>query len=311
MRVAIKQIEAFLAVAEYKSFSAAARHIGVAQPALSTTIRDLETELGVRLLDRTTRRVELTQAGEEFRISTSKILEDLGHAVQNTRDLAARRRGRIRIAAPPLLSSTIVPWAIAAFQREYPGITVELLDAPAQDIRAEVLSNNADCGLGTFSAHEEGIERTVLMRDSLALFMPSGHPLAANAYVRWEDMANLPLIAMARSSGIRRLMEVGAESASQVLRPKFEASLVTTALAFVGAGLGVAVLPTYALSRADQIDLVARPLVDPTVSRDLCLIRASGKSLSPAVSSFITALRSHMQGRIPTAGRDSGPHPNL
>lgn len=101
MRIAIKQIESFLAVAEYKSFSAAARHIGVAQPALSTTIRDLETELGVRLLDRTTRRVELTQAGEEFRISTSKILEDLGHAVQNTRDLAARRRGRIRIAAPP------------------------------------------------------------------------------------------------------------------------------------------------------------------------------------------------------------------
>lgn len=310
MRIAIKQIEAFLAVAEHKSFSAAARHMGVAQPALSTTIRDLETELGIRMFDRTTRRVELTQAGEEFRASSAKVLEDLGHAIQNARDLAARRRGRIRIAAPPLLSSAIVPWAIAAFHREYPGITVELLDAPALDIREEVISNNADCGLGTFSAHEEGIERTVLMRDNLALFMPAGHPLAAGAYVRWDDLPALPLIAMSRSSGIRRLMEIGAESASQVLRPKFEASLVTTALAFVGAGLGVSVLPTYALSRADQFDLVARPLVDPTVSRDLCLIRASGKSLSPAVSSFIAVLRSHVQGGIP-AGRDSMTWPDL
>lgn len=300
MRIAIRQIEAFLAISEHKSFSAAARYIGIAQPALSTTIRDLEAELGVRMFDRTTRRVELTPAGEEFRASSSKIMEDLAHAVQNTRDLAARRRGRIRIAAPPLLSASIAPWAIAAFHREYPGIKVELIDAPTTDIREEVISGNADCGLGTFSTAEEGIERVVLMRDNLALFMPTDHPLTKDAYVRWADLPALPLIAMSRSSGIRRLMELGAESASQILRPKFEASLVTTALAFVGAGLGVSVLPTYALSQAEQYNLVARPLVDPTVSRDLCLIRASGRSPSPAVSSFITALRNHVQGLTPS-----------
>ncbi|GAA0605137.1 LysR family transcriptional regulator [Paenochrobactrum glaciei] len=298
MRIALKQIEAFLAVAEHKSFSAAARHMGVAQPALSTMIREMESELGVRMFDRTTRRVELTQAGEEFRASSSKVMEDLGHAIQNTRDLAARKRGRIRIAASPLLSSAIVPFAIAAFHKDYPGINIEVLDAPNQDIREEVVANNADCGLGTFSAHEEGIERTVLMRDNLGLFMPADHPLAGNAFVRWDDLPQWPLIAMSRNSGIRRLMELGAEQASQILHPKFEASMVTTALAFVGAGLGVAVLPTYAMSRADQYNLVSRPLVDPTVSRDLCLIRASGKSLSPAVSSFISVLRNHLQGML-------------
>jgi Transcriptional regulator len=299
IRIAIRQIEAFLAVSEHRNFSAAARHLGIAQSALSTTIRDLEAELGVRMFDRTTRRVELTPAGEEFRASSSKIIEDLAHAVQNTRDLAARRRGRIRIAAPPLLSASIAPLAIAEFHRDYPGIKVELIDAPTSDIREEVISGNADCGLGTFSAAEEGIERIVLMRDNLALFMPTDHPLAREAYIRWSDLPALPLIAMSHRSGIRRLMELGAESASQVLRPKFEATLVTTALAFVGAGLGVSVLPTYAVSQAAQYNLVARPLVDPTVSRDLCLIRAAGRSPSPAVSSFITALRNHISGLTP------------
>lgn len=295
MRIALKQIEAFLAVAEHSSFSAAARYLGIAQPALSTAVRDLEAELGVRLFDRTTRKVELTPAGEDFRASSSKVLEDLGHAVQNARDLAARRRGRIRIAAPPLLSSAIVPRAIAAFHKEFPGITVELLDADTQHIRQEVIAGGVDCGLGTFSAPEEGIGRTVLMRDNLALFFPMDHPLSRQTDVRWDDLRDLPLISMARTSGIRQLMELGTASASLAIQPKFEVSLVTTALAFVSAGLGVSVLPTYALSLADQYGVDARTLVDPTVSRDLCLIHASGRSLSPAVTSFTAILRSQVQ----------------
>ncbi len=303
MRIALKQLEAFLAVAEHGSFSTAARHLNVAQPALSNAVKDLEAELGLRLFDRTTRRVELTGAGVEFRASTSKVLEDLEHAVQNARDLAARRRGRIRIAAPPLLSSAILPQAIAAFHSEYPNISTELTDTGTEQIIQDVIAGNADCGLGTFSPHEKGIERTVLMRDNLALFFPEGHPIARGRTIRWDELKGLALIALNSSSGIRLLMDIGAESAALSIKPAFEVSLVTTALALVKAGLGVSVLPTYALSVASHYGVDALPLVEPLISRDLALIHASGRSVSPAVVSFGAILRSYTQKLAPSFER--------
>ncbi|WP_379067166.1 LysR family transcriptional regulator [Mesorhizobium sp. UC74_2] len=120
MKITIKQIQQFLAVAELGNFSRASKRLGTAQPALSQAIRDLEDELSVRLFDRTTRRVELTDAGREFQNSTTKVMEELEHAVEGVHMLAERRRGRLRIAAPPLLASVVLPQAIAEFQQSYP-----------------------------------------------------------------------------------------------------------------------------------------------------------------------------------------------
>lgn len=298
-KISLKHVEAFLAVAEHGNFSTAARHLNIAQPVLSNAVKYLESELGLRLFDRTTRRVELTSAGIEFRASSSKVLEDLEHAVQNARDLAARRRGRIRIAAPPLLSSAILPHVIAAFHEEYPNIAIELTDTGTEQIVQNVIAGSADCGLGTFPPDEEGVERSVLLRDNLALFFPKGHPIGRSKSVRWAELRGMELIALTSSSGIRLLMDIGAESADVSAKPAFEVSLVTTALALVKAGLGVSVLPAYALSIADHYGVEARPLSDPTISRDLVFIHASGRSASPAVSSFYAVLRSTAQKLSP------------
>jgi len=300
MRIALRHIEAFLAVAEHGNFSTASRNLNVAQPALSQAVKDLEAELGLRLFDRTTRRVELTAAGVEFQGSTSKIMEDLEHAVQNVRDLAARRRGRIRIAAPPLLSSVILPHAIAAFHAQFPGISIELIDKGTEEILESVESGNADCGIGTFSPLQEGIERTLLMRDNLMLFCPKKHRILEQASASWSDLRDLSLIALTRTSGIRVLMDMAAETAGVPIKPAFEVSLITTALALVEAGLGVSVLPTYALAAARQYAVQKRPLVDPVVARDVVLIHASGRSISPAVVSFSGILRSYAQKLTPT-----------
>ncbi|QJP15802.1 LysR family transcriptional regulator [Starkeya sp. ORNL1] len=302
MKLALRHIEAFLAVAEHGNFSTASRHLHVAQPALSQAVKDLEAELGVRLFDRTTRRVELTAAGLEFQGSTSKILEDLEHAVENVRDLATRRRGRIRVAAPPLLSSVILPQAIAAFHRDYPGVAIELIDIGTEEIVASVVTGKADCGLGTFSPSEEGIERTLLMRDNLMMFCSPEHPAHDLTTVAWSELRDQPLIALTRTSGIRLLMDIGIESAGISAKPAFEVSLITTALALVEADLGVSVLPSYALAAARHYAVIARPLVDPVISRDVVLIHASGRSISPAVATFSGVLRSYAQKLTPAQG---------
>ncbi|MGO4833761.1 LysR substrate-binding domain-containing protein, partial [Rhizobiaceae sp. 2RAB30] len=241
-----EQIQQFLAVAELGSFSRASKRLGTAQPALSQAIRDLEAELSVRLFDRTTRRVELTDAGREFQNSTTKVMEELQHAVEGVHMLAERRRGRLRIAAPPLLASVVLPQAIAEFQKRHPGITVQLADVGTEQIVESVRSGKADCGLGTFSPAEDGIERLSLVRDSLMLFCDHRSHFNEAATVTWRELADRPLITLTRDSGIRLLVEVGFEMAEIPFKPSYEVTQVTTAIALVEAGLGIAVLPTYA-----------------------------------------------------------------
>lgn len=295
MRVTLKQIDAFLAVAETGNFSRAATRLQAAQPALSQAVKELEAELGVRLLDRTTRRVELTEAGREFQASAGKIVEDLGLAVGNLHALAERKRGRIRIAAPPLLAAAVLPAAIAEFRTEAPGISVDLIDTSTDHIVESVRTGRAECGLGTFPPGGDQIERLALARDELMLFCHRTSPFAKRKSVDWKRLEGAPLVTLTRDSGIRLLTEVGFESAGVDLVASHEVSQITTAIALVEAGLGVAVLPTYALAAARNGALVGRPLATPTIAREIQLIHASGRSVSPAVAAFTPILRRCVQ----------------
>jgi DNA-binding transcriptional LysR family regulator len=299
MNVTIRQIQAFLAVAEFGSFTRAAERLHLAQPALSQHVRELEEALGIRLFDRTTRRVELTEGGREFRGAASKILEDLELAVRNANDLAERRRGRLVIAAPPLLAAVILPQAIAEFRSRHPGIQVNLIDARTDQIVESVRSGRADCGLGTFSPAEDGIERAPLARDSLMLFCSHSSEFFGRNEVAWNDLNGHPLVTLTRDSGIRLLVEVGYEAAELPLKPAYEVSQITTAIALVEAGLGSAVLPTYAWAAAQYRKVVAKPLRKPSISRDIVMIHASGRSVSPAVSAFESIVRRYVQRLAP------------
>lgn len=299
MKITIKQIESFLAVADLGNFSRAAERLNTAQPALSQSIKDLEAELAVRLFDRTTRRVELTDAGREFRHSAAKVLEELEHAVEGVHELAERRRGRLRIAAPPLLAAVVLPQAIADFQKRYPGIAVQLADVGTEQIVESVRSGKADCGLGTFSPAEEGIERLPLVRDSLMLFCDQRSPFNSAVSVPWRALEDQPLITLTRDSGIRLLVEVGFETAELALKPVYEVTQITTAISLVEAGLGVAVLPTYALAAARHRKVVGKPLIEPNISRDVVMIHATGRSISPAVSAFAAVVRRYAQQLTP------------
>lgn len=290
MTVTLRQIQAFLAVAELGTFTKAAERMRVAQPALSQLVRELEQALGIRLFDRTTRRVELTDAGREFHGASAKIVHDLDLAIQNANDLAERRRGRIAVAAPPLLAAALLPEAIADMREQHPGIRIAVLDARTDTIVEAVRTGRADCGLGTFAAVEDGIERVAMARDELMLFACAGSRFAKPT-VDWRELEGEPLITLTRDSGIRLLVEIGYETAGIPLLPTYEVSQITTALALVEARLGVAVLPTYALSAAPHRRLSARPLVNPVIARDIVMIRPSGRSVSPALAAFEAILR--------------------
>ena len=300
MNITIRQLQAFLQVADAGNFTRAAERMHVAQPALSQHVRDLEDELSIRLFDRTTRRVELTEGGREFRHRAEKIVADIEHAARSAHEYAERKRGRITIAAPPLLAATILPWAMAEFARDFPGIEANLIESPSDRIVEQVRAGDIECGLGTFRSGEPGISRRVLCTDSLAVFCSNTHPLAKQKRLNWRELEGLPLIAMTRDSNIRLLAELGCETAKTALIPRYEVSHITTALAMVEAGLGVSILPTYAQVAVRDARLKAIPLHRPQMTRDIVLITQSGHSPSPGLQSFTRYLIKHTLASQPS-----------
>lgn len=299
MRPSLRQIETFLAVAATGSFSRAAERLGMSQPALSQAVRDLETGLGLRLLDRTTRRVELTAAGTAFRARVAHALDEIDLAARHARDLADLRAGHLRIAAPPLLAAAVLPRAMVRFAAAHPGITFDLADVGTEEMLARLRTGRADLAVGTFPADEPDIDRRPLLRDNLMLFCPPGHPLTTGAAPAWAALAGQPVITLTRDSGIRLLVEIGFERAGLALRPAFEVTQIATALALVTAGLGVAVLPGYARAAEAAQGTAALALAGPPMGREISIAFARDRSHPPAAAAFADHLTAALRAVAP------------
>jgi DNA-binding transcriptional LysR family regulator len=296
MNVTVKQLRAFLAVAELSSFRRAAGRLRVSQPALSAMIRDMEREVGLRLFDRTTRRVDISLAGREFLPNAAKMVGDLDAALQSLHDIAARVRGHVAVACSPLLASVMLPRIVESHVRKHPGIRISIVDARTDQIVDKVRTGEADLGIGTFREDESGIDRERLMTDKLMLFASRSAAVARKRSARWQDIAAEPLIAMTRESGLRAFVEMGFGSLGRPARPAYEVAQVTSAIALVEVGLGIAVLPAIAWAFARDREVVMRPLLDPQISRDISIIRAAGRASTPAAEGFVRLLRDRVRG---------------
>jgi DNA-binding transcriptional LysR family regulator len=293
MNITLRQLQAFVAVALAGSFSRAAERLHMGQSGVSVLVRELETELGLRLFDRTTRRVELTEAGREFRADAERLIAQLDQSVRHTRDLVARRRGRLAVATTPLLASALLAKVIAEFRNAFPGVQVSLADLRTDQVVARVKAGEVDLGIGTFAPDEDGLDESHLLRDRLMLFCAADHPLARKTRPRWKDLKGLPLVTLTRESGVRGLVERCYEEAGLVARPDYELSQISTVLALVEVGLGISVLPTHALHSSRFRRVVARTLTAPEVSRDIVVVTRRGRSLPPAADDFVAILRRH------------------
>jgi DNA-binding transcriptional LysR family regulator len=290
MNIEIAHLRAFLAVADLGGFGRAARSLKVSQPALSARIRDLEFKVGVTLFDRTTRRVDLSAAGREFLPQARKLLDDLEAALRGLGDLAQRRRGHVALACVPLLAQVLLPDLVAKFARSHPGIKVSLVDVATDRIVGKVRSGEADLGVGTFADSEAGIARKKLFGDALMLFALRA-PKTSRKAASWAEIADAPLIALTRESGLRALVERGFASLGREARPVFEVAQVATALALVQAGLGIAVLPAIARTIVDERRIVVRALGRPTIAREIDLIWSQSRALTPAAQAFAEMAR--------------------
>jgi len=295
--VSLKQLRGFAAVAREGSFTRAAQTLFLSQSALSALIRGLEAELGLRLLDRTTRRLELTEAGHELVPTVERLLADLDHAAHDLREAAQARRGRVRIGTTPLLAASMMPELMKSFAAAHPGIALSLGDASADQLVDQLRLGELDLALATFdSATGADLQLETLAGDPMVLVCGREHALAGARRVRWAELLDQPLLLLKPGSGLRALVEQSFAPLGGCPRPAQEVSHISTALALAAAGLGLAILPAYALRAggAAAQGLVGVPLVEPEVGRVLSLAQLKQRSLSPAAKALVEHLRSHL-----------------
>jgi DNA-binding transcriptional LysR family regulator len=287
----LRQMRCFVAIVTEGSFTAAAARLHLTQSATSAVLRDLEGELGITLVDRTTRSVRLTAAGEQFLGHTRRILRDVDEAVADVKGLVDKSHGVIRVAASPLASVSLLPPILESFRRKFPGVRIELHDVLTAEILDQVRRGDVDIGVGTFLRSATELELVTLFEDRLGLVVPRVSPIAGRRYARWQDLVDQDVIALTQGSAFRASTDATVEQLGLALKPPvFEVGYMGTAVALAEAGLGICVLPTRAAALIRSRHAVFRSLRNPVVTQAATLVTKADRSLSPAARAFVSFL---------------------
>lgn len=294
-QISLKQLRAFSAVYRFRRLAAAAEHLSVTQSAVSVLLRQLESGLGVRLFDRTTRFLEPTRAADEAIALAERVLGDVKAFGQGVQELGLRQRGRVELAVTPAVGMALMPGAVRRFRAEYPNIQVVLDDCAPEQFLARVLAGKVEFGIGTPEQADARIELDTLVQDALCVVCASDHPLAARRRVAWKDLDGLDVIAIRGGYGVRRQVDATAAQLGVSWRVVNEAAFLTSALWMTASGLGVSILPGALIATAPYPNLVTLPLVAPTITRSVCVVSLRGRTLSPAAQGFVEVLREDLQ----------------
>lgn len=281
----LKELQAFVVTADHSSFRQAAQILCLSAPALSRRIERLEAALGARLLERTTRRVELTAAGQEFLREARMTLAGLDEAVQRFSDQVQLRGGRVTIACVPSVANHLLPRVLKAFAQALPDVQVHVIDENAQQVLEAVARGEADFGLSFTGTQESALQFQPLTRERYVLAMPRSHAWAARTEVRWEELAGQRLVSVSSRSSNRLLLD---QAMAELKHPPvawYECNHVTGALALVGEGLGLAALPQLALP-PEHPQVCGVPLTDPELWRTLGLLQRRSRELSPVADAL-------------------------
>ncbi|MCW2758523.1 MAG: LysR family transcriptional regulator [Nocardioidaceae bacterium] len=285
----LRQLRYVEAVARCGGFTRAAEDLRVAQPAVSAQVRLLERELGTSLFDRTTRRVEPTEAGHAFLARARRILAEVEAARGEVDDLTSTVRGDLRIGATPVLGPLDLPTLLEEYHRRHPAVRVRLRSGLVDGLLRDVTAGTLDVVL--CPVHDELPATLVarrVAREQLVLVTAAGHALAGRVSAQLRDVADQPFVCLPEGSGLHRILTTAARQQGVACRIGFEVAEPALVRALVARGLGVAVLAASA-ARGDGPPVATYRLEPALRHPPIGLVRVRGKTLSPAVRAW-TAL---------------------
>lgn len=284
MNISLRQLRALVSVTRTGSFTRSAAELGQTQSAASLSIRQLETELGIRLFDRDTRNVQPTPLGRELGTAVERLLADLDAVLARVQDAAAHQRGVVRLAVVPSVASRLMPRCIADCRRRYPEIEVHIDEVSASDVAAAVRLGTAHFGVVNETNESAALMQTHLSFDAFCLICRHDDPLAKKHAPTWHDLAGQDLIMLDARTGSRGLIDDAIKAAGISVTIVQQVSRPETAAGMVAAGLGIAVLPELSAPDPEHPALQTRVMVGPEVRRRMVLIHAAERPLNDAAS---------------------------
>ncbi len=292
----VSELAAFVAVAERLNFRAASEALFISPSALSRRIDRLEDALGLRLFERTTRRVALTEDGRHFLAHASDALASLENAISDVSERAVRRTGVVTIACIPSVANHLLPKVLTTFAALHPHTRIRMLDQSAPLVLQAVSDGTADFGINFLGAQDPTIDFSAVVKERYLLAVPAGHRLAGQRAVGWEALVDERFVSLASGSGNRMLLDNAMAQAKARPVAHVEANHVEGAMALVRAGLGVSAIPGLALSGSSPAEIVGVPLVRPSVSRTLGLISRKGHQLAAQPAELAKLLIQSLRG---------------
>jgi DNA-binding transcriptional LysR family regulator len=297
----LRALRYFEAVARHRHFTRAAEELHVAQSAISHQVRRLEAELGIELLDRTTRSVEPTRAGALVASRARVILSEAAALREEVDELRGLVRGRVTVGALLFGGDLNIPALLATFTAAFPQVEVGLREGTAQRMVDGMLEGAIDLAFMLEERPSDAFERLPLSSEELAVVMSPSHPLAGTGPMRVGTLAGQRLIGFEHGSSVRRLVDAAFERAG--VRPEIalEGNDLALVRALVAQGIGLAILPrTFAELPGPPV--VLRPL-SPPLEMAVALWWRRGRHLSPAARAFVDFARE----RAPSTPRAARP----
>ena len=292
-----RQLAAFCEVVDRKSFSQAAERLGVTQPAVSLQVRSLEKRLGTKLLDRSGRRVEPTEAGQRLYRAAQRMLAVEGQLIEELSGDDGVLRGELVLGASTGPGGTVVPVLLGEFQREHPELSVSLSISYTNRVIEQVADRELELGIVGAAPRHRGVVFEPLFRDEVILAVPPGHPFAGKQ-ISVEHLRGEPVILMQEGAGVRQVIEDELRRGPVRLRDldvRLELGLQESVKSAVAAGYGV----TFISRSGVEAELVAGTLAAARVKglepvREISLVRTAGRSPTRAAQVFVEFVRSKL-----------------
>lgn len=284
----LKRLHYFNQLAKTGNFTKAADQLGIAQSALSTSIKKLEHQLGLKLINRTERKMSLTAEGQVLLRHTNIILEDVEQAEKELQELKGLSSGVINFGAPAMLASYFLPDALEKFKKSYPGIQINIQEAGTATLAQMLVNGELDLALIRGDREHEQIRQTILAQDQIAACVPAGHPFSSRESITLEEFCNQPLVLFKNGYFLRE--SVNGYCQQHKLKPniQFETNLPELLKSMVRRQIGIGTcLPILV---ADDPLLKAIPF-NPPIPLQLGIGWKSSHYLSTAAKAFVSFLQ--------------------
>jgi DNA-binding transcriptional LysR family regulator len=289
MNISLRQLKAFLQVARLGNFTRAAEHMHITQAGLSIMMRELEAQLDCRLFDRTTRNVSLTAAGEQFLPVAARTLEDLESSAAQLGAITARARQTLVVGATPLISSNVLPAVCQAFRIAHPEVNVRLVDTDRVQVQTLVEQGEVDFGLGAFFKPTAGIELTPLFPFRLMWISPGRNTPGSDQStggMPWEALVEVQLLGLPAENRIQQFIENHLAAIGRAHEDRLTFNNFETLIAMVAAGVGTAIVPSYAMAACRRHGVRTALLDEPASPLDFYRITKRGRAAANAMAAF-------------------------